>query len=98
MKKSQCVLIVDDNHAWAEGVADLFVAYGYEAEVVANGRLAIERAGRIAFDIAFLDADMDDGLSEIRRLRPHARIVMMAGGAHARPAFEHMLQIVETAA
>jgi DNA-binding response OmpR family regulator len=99
MKKSPFVLIVDVDRAWAQGVADLFVAYGYEAEVVANGRLAVERAGRADFDIAFLDADMNgvDGFSEIRKLKPQARIVMMAG-ADARPAFERMLEIVETAA
>jgi hypothetical protein len=38
-----------------------------------------------------------DGFSEIRKLKPQARIVMMAG-ADARPAFERMLEIVETAA
>jgi DNA-binding response OmpR family regulator len=99
MKKSPFVLIVDDDRAWAEGVADLFVAYGYETEIVANGRLAVERARRADFDIAFLDAEMSgvDGFSEIRKLKPQARIVMMAG-ADAPLAFERMLEIVETAA
>jgi DNA-binding response OmpR family regulator len=97
VKKNPCILIADDDCAWAEGMADLFEAYGYDVEVVANGRQAIECAGRIDFDIAFLDAGMSaDGFSEIRK-QPQARIVMMPG-AEARPSFERMLEIVETAA
>jgi len=97
MKKNPFVLIADADRAWAQGVADLFVAYGYETEVVVDGRQALARAGRGDFDIAFLDVDMKgaDGFSEIRE--PQARIVMMAG-ADARLAFERMLEIVETAA
>jgi DNA-binding response OmpR family regulator len=76
-------------------VADLFVAYGYDVEIVADGRHAVERE----FDIAFLNPDMSgiDGFSVIRNQKPQARIVMMAS-ADARPSFEHMLEIVETAA
>jgi DNA-binding response OmpR family regulator len=97
MKKSQFVLIVDDDRAWAEKVADLFVAYGYEAAVIATGKAALEHARRRDFDIAFLDTQMPamngvDG--EIRKLKPAARIVPME-----KPlAFERMLEIVETAA
>jgi DNA-binding response OmpR family regulator len=91
MKKRQFVLIVDADRAWAEKVADLFVAYGYEAEVVVNGKAAVEHARRLDFDIAFMDVD---SVVEIRKLKPAARIVTME-----KPlAFERMLQIVETAA
>jgi DNA-binding response OmpR family regulator len=81
MKKSQFVLIVDDDRDWAESVADLFLAYGYEVEIIANGRLAVERAGRDDFDIAFMDVQMPvmngvDSFFEIRKLKPDARIVM----------------------
>ena len=94
MKKTPFVLIADDDRAWAEGVADLFVAYGYDVEVVGDGRLALERD----FDVAFLGADMSiDGISAVHRLKPDARIVMMAD-ADAPLTFEHMLEIVETAA
>jgi len=97
VKKNPCILIADDDCAWAEGMADLFVAYGYDVEVVATGPLALEHVGRRDLDIAFLDADMNgaDGFSEIRNSQ--IRIVMMAG-PDARPAFERMLEIVETAA
>ena len=98
MKKSPFVLIADDDRAWAEGMADLFAAYGYDAEVI-DGWLSPECAGRSDFDVAFLDQKTNgvDSVSEIRRLKPQARIVMM-GGADAHLAFEHMLEIVETAA
>jgi DNA-binding response OmpR family regulator len=98
MKKSPFVLIVDDDRAWAESVADLFVAYGYEAEVIANGRLAVERARRADFDIAFMDVRDADGAFAIRKLKPHAQVVMTGTGLLERPlAFERMLEIVEMA-
>jgi DNA-binding response OmpR family regulator len=119
MKKSQFVLIVDDDRDWAESVADLFLAYGYDVEIIANGKLALDRARRADFDIAFMDVQMPvmngvDSFFEIRKLKPAARIVMMAGaheplvgralaaganGLLEKPfAFERMLEIVETAA
>lgn len=52
MRKSQLVLIVNDERDWAESVADLFLAYGYEVEIIANGRLAVERASRTDFETA----------------------------------------------
>jgi len=99
MKKSPFILIADDDRAWAQGVADLFVAYGYDVEVVVDGRLALERACQSDFDVAFLGADMNgvDGFSAVRERKPEARIVMMAG-ADAPLAFERMLEIAETAA
>jgi len=119
MKKSQFVLIVDNDRDWAESVADLFLAYGYEVEIIADGKQAVERAGRADFDIAFMDVHMPvmndvDSFFEIRKLKPAAKIVMMAGaqeplvgqalaagvaGLLEKPfAFERMLEIVETAA
>ena len=99
MKKIPFVLIVDDDRAWAEGIADLFVAYSYETAIVANDRLAVERARRFDFDIAFMDARDADSFFEIRELKPRARVVMTGEGLLEKPlAFEHMLEIVETAA
>jgi len=99
MKKSPFVLIVDGDRAWAEGVADLFVAYGYEAEFVATGHQAVERARRADVDIAFMDARDADSVSELRRLKPYARVVLTGAGLLEKPlAFERMLETVETAA
>jgi DNA-binding response OmpR family regulator len=97
MKKSQFVMIVDDDRAWAERIAELFVAYGYEAAVIASGKAALEHARRRDVDIAFLGVQTPalSGVdSELRKLKPAARIVPLE-----RPlAFERMLEIVETAA
>ena len=98
MKKSQSVLIVDDDRDWAQGVADLFVAYGYDAEILPNGRRAVERAHSADFDIAFMDARQADSFFEIRKLKPHARVVMTGAAPLEQPlAFERMLEIVEMA-
>jgi len=99
MKKSPLVLIADDDRAWAERIAELFVAYGYDVDVVVDGGLALERACRSDFDVAFLGANMKgvDGFADVRKRKPEARIVMMPG-ADTPLAFEHMLEIVETAA
>jgi len=97
MKKTPFVLIVDSDRAWADGVADLFVAYGYEAEV-ATGRFAVERAGLADFDIAFVDVRDADSLFEIHKLKPHARVVMTGAALLQKPlTFERMLEVVETA-
>jgi DNA-binding response OmpR family regulator len=99
MKKSQFVLIVDDDRAWAEKIADLFVAYGYEAEVIANGKPAVEHARRRDFDIAFVDVRAADSCREVRQRRPHARVVLTGTGLLEKPLpFERMLEVVETAA
>ena len=98
MKKSPSVLIVDSDRAWADGVADLFVAYGYEAEVVADGGSAVERAGQADFDIAFVDVRDADSLFELHKLKPHARVVMTGAALLQKPlTFERMLEVVETA-
>lgn len=84
LKKSQFVMIVDDDRDWAESVADLFQAYGYDVEILADGRQAVERARQGQFDIAFMDVNMPvmngvDSFLEIRKSRPDAKVVMMTG-------------------
>ena len=84
MKKSQFVMIVDDDRDWAESVADLFQAYGYEVEIVGDGRQAVERAQHADFDMVFMDVDMPvmngvDSCVQIRKSNPDARIMMMSG-------------------
>lgn len=84
MKKSQFVMIVDDDIDWAESVADLFEAYGYHVEILANGRQAVECARQRDFDIVFMDVHMPvmngvDSFLEIRKAKPDAKVVMMTG-------------------
>lgn len=84
MKKSQFVLIVDDDRDWAESVADLFQAYGYEVEIVRDGRQAVEKTRQGDFDMVFMDIHMPimngvDCCVEIRKSNPDAKIMMMSG-------------------
>jgi CheY-like chemotaxis protein len=84
MKKSQFVMIVDDDRDWAESIADLFQAYGYEVAIVGDGRQAVEQARRTAFDMVFMDVDMPvmngvDSCIRIRQANPDAKIMMMSG-------------------
>jgi DNA-binding NtrC family response regulator len=88
MKKSQFVLIADDDRDWAESVADLFQAYGYEVRIVRNGRQAIEQVRLNDFDMVFMDVDIPvmngvDSCIEIRRSNPDAKIMMMSGIARS---------------
>jgi two-component system, NtrC family, response regulator HydG len=113
------VMIVDDDQDLAESLADLLAANGYQVEVANNGREAVERFREKDYGITFMDVRMPvmngvDSFFEIRKLKPAARIVMMAGaheplvgralaagasGLLEKPfAFERMLEIVETAA
>jgi two-component system response regulator MprA len=84
MKKGQFVMIVDDDRDWAESVADLFQAYGYEVAIVGDGHQAVEQARRNRFDMVFMDVDMPimngiDSCVRIRQANPDAKIMMMSG-------------------
>jgi len=113
------VMIVDDDQDLAESLAELLEMSGCTVTTAANGREAVLTHGKRDFDITFMDVRMPimngvDSFFEIRKLKPAARIVMMAGaheplvgralaagasGLLEKPfAFERMLEIVETAA
>ncbi len=103
----------------AESLAELLEMSGCTVTTAANGREAVLTHGKRDFDVTFMDVRMPimngvDSFFEIRKLKPAARIVMMAGaheplvgralaagarGLLEKPfAFERMLEIVETAA
>ncbi|XXX82612.1 AAA family ATPase [Sorangium sp. So ce134] len=65
------VLIIDDNHDAAEGLAEVLRAMGHEAHVVYDGEAAIEAARRLAPDLALVDIGLPivDGYEVARRLR-----------------------------
>ncbi len=78
------VLIVDDNRDLADGLADLLELEDHEVEVAYRGEDALERYREGRFDLTFLDVKLPgiNGLevfSEIRRIDPDARVVMMTG-------------------
>ena len=60
---------------------------GYQADVVENGRLAVDAVERAAYDVIFMDVQMPelDGLEATRRIkaRPGAAPWIIALTAHA---------------
>lgn len=78
------VLIVDDDQDFAESMAEVLEAQGHACELVFSGEEAVRRFGEEDFDIAFMDVKLPgkngvESFLEIRKLKPHARVVMMTG-------------------
>jgi two-component system response regulator HydG len=78
------VFIVDDDRDFAESLALLIEGRGYQVELAFSGEEAIAKFREQDFDITFMDVRLPgkngiESLSEIRKLRPSARVVMMTG-------------------
>ena len=83
------LLVVDDDHDFAESLADLLELSGYEVEVVHSGEDAIRRCDETEFDLALMDVRMPgkDGVEsfmEIRKSKPDFRAVLMT--AYSMPS------------
>jgi DNA-binding response OmpR family regulator len=65
------VLVIDDNEAHAEGLAELLGLAGFEATHVLTGAGGIETARRLSVDAVLLDMNLPDmnGFEVCRRLR-----------------------------
>jgi CheY-like chemotaxis protein len=89
------ILVVDDDLAVAETIAEAVQQYGHDVTIARNGAEAIECSRRQDFDITFMDVDMPvmngvDGFFQIRELKPAARVVMMTG--FKQPIVDQALQ------
>ncbi len=80
------VLVVDDVESMRSTVARMMRVIGFDPVLAADGREAVEvfRAQPERFDLVLLDLTMPhmDGeqtFTELRRLRPDARVVLMSG-------------------
>jgi two-component system response regulator HydG len=84
------ILIVDDDRDFSASLALLMRGRGHEVELAYSGEEAIEkfreqdRGNKRPYDITFMDVRLPgkngvESLSEIHKLRPSARIVMMTG-------------------
>lgn len=78
------VLVVDDDHDLASGIADMLEAEGHRAVLAGSGEAAIEVARERAFDMIFLDVKLPgmtgiDALRELRKTQGRARVVLMTG-------------------
>ncbi len=78
------VLVVDDDHDFASGIADMLEAEGHRAVLAGSGEAAIEVARERAFDMIFLDVKLPgmtgiDALRELRETQGRVRVVLMTG-------------------
>ena len=83
------VLVAEDNPANQKLVRAMLKKLGYRADIVANGLEAVEAAGRIRYDVIFMDCQMPDmdgfrATAEIRsreRQEDHVVIIALTAGA-----------------
>jgi DNA-binding response OmpR family regulator len=89
------VLLVDDEEAFAETLAERLEARGLEAKTAFSGDAALAMLDEGEFDIVVLDVLMPgkDGietLREIKQRRPLTEVIMLTGNATVQTAIEGM--------
>jgi CheY-like chemotaxis protein len=82
------ILLVDDDNAIRGMLRRMLVSAGFEVEEAANGNVALAAYGRQASDLVITDLVMPekDGLetiTELRRLDPAVKIIVMSGGGRS---------------
>jgi DNA-binding NtrC family response regulator len=87
------ILIVDDEAAIRESLGSWFREEGYEVDVAASGREALEKAAAAPWDIFLIDIKMPgmDGIELERRLlenRPDSSVIIMTAYASIGTAVE----------
>jgi len=76
------ILVVDDDQDFAENMADTLELKGHKVELAFSGEEAVEKFLKDDFDIAFMDVKLPgkngvESFLEIRKLKPHVKVVMM---------------------
>jgi putative nucleotidyltransferase with HDIG domain len=87
------VLVVDDDHSFAQSIADALAARDIQPIAVSEPRVALELARRTPFAAAVVDLVMPDmdGLElarELRRASPGIEVVMLTGHGDMQSAVE----------
>jgi two-component system response regulator HydG len=87
------VLIVDDNEAHAEALADGLEVEGYRCRSVHSGSEAIQSLSEESFDAVLTDLVMPDlsgidVLKEARRLQPEAAVLLVTGHESVKTAVD----------
>jgi signal transduction histidine kinase/DNA-binding response OmpR family regulator len=80
------VLIVDDDEALAENVAEIVAALGAETTIARDRRAALALAATRDFDVALIDVRLPDGdgmslLEPLRARSPFTQLVLVTGNA-----------------
>jgi len=83
---SRSVLIVDDDDALAENVAEIVASLGVDTTVARDRKTALAVARGGDFDVALIDVRLPDGdgmslLEPLRALSPFTQLVMVTGNA-----------------
>ena len=83
---SRLVLIVDDDEALAENVAEIVGTLDVETKVARDRQSALTLAGEHDFDVALIDVRLPDGdgmslLEPLRAISPFTQLVMVTGNA-----------------
>jgi DNA-binding NtrC family response regulator len=80
------VLVVDDEELMRNTVAHMMHKFGLEPVLVSDGREAVEifraqpdRFGIVLLDLTMPQMDGEQTFTELRRLRPDVRVVLMSG-------------------
>lgn len=80
------VLIVDDEEALADNVAEIIATLGVQTEIARDRQSALALAARHDFDVALIDVRLPDGdgmslLEPLRTRSPYMQLVMVTGNA-----------------
>ncbi|MES1166292.1 MAG: ATP-binding protein [Verrucomicrobiota bacterium] len=80
------VLIVDDEEALAENVAEIVATLGVDTAIARDRRSALAITARRDFDVALIDVRLPDGdgvslLEPLRAGSPHMQLVLVTGNA-----------------
>ncbi len=89
------VLVIDDNKAHAEGLAELLELSGFGCTSAGTGLEGLDMAERLAVDAVLLDMDLPDieGIEVCRRLRSNPVTTNVAvifhTGSQPSPGMQH---------
>ncbi len=80
------IMIVDDDAEFRENLVEILKNAGYDPETAASAKEAMEKATAVPFDIILLDFMMPelnglDALTELRRINPRTKLVMITAFA-----------------
>ncbi len=87
------LMVIDDEPIVGKRLKQVFEKMGFEVETFTNPRVAIEAMGRNPFDIVVTDLKMEDMdgmdvLTEVRKINPNAKVIIITGYAQPETASE----------